>query len=217
MKYLEKQKVIELRKLGLTISEIKKFIPVSKSTISLWIDGIVIPKSAQKRIRDKITFGQYRSREVLKQKSLSKKAEIERFSVGVLREIELSKNLAILICSCLYEGEGGKGKGQSFTFTNSDPKMVKTFLSLLRIAFKMDESKFRVCMHLHKYHKEEKQKDFWSKVTGISKDKFIKTFWKNTNSLYKKDNYQGCLSIRYYDISIKNKLMSIFNRLSVNL
>jgi len=45
MKLIEKQKVIELRKRGMTLSEIQKLVSVSKGTISLWMRDIILTKA----------------------------------------------------------------------------------------------------------------------------------------------------------------------------
>jgi len=64
-----------------------------------------------------------------------------------------------LACALLYWCEGEK-KGGAVRFTNSDPVMIQTFLNLFRQSFKLDESKFRICLHLHSYHNQQKQKKF---------------------------------------------------------
>ena len=91
------------------------------------------------------------------------------------------------------------GEGQSIT----------TFIFLFRNSFKLDESKFRVLMHLHKYHNEKTEKDFWSKITKIPQNQFNKTYLKQNSGKYKKEGYQGCIKIYYGDVSIARKLRSI--------
>ncbi|MDQ5968896.1 MAG: hypothetical protein QG579_53 [Patescibacteria group bacterium] len=213
MKIKEKRTAISLRKRGMTISEIQKVVHVSKSSISLWIRDVQLSPMESERIENKITAGQLRSREVIKQKSVNKLAEINKFARESFKRVEVTKSLEILLCACLYEGEGNKGFNQSLSFTNSDPKMISTFLGLLRSGFDVDESKFRVCIHLHHYHDKNKQLEFWSNITRIPKSQFMKPFMKKNSGLYKKEGYAGCISIRYYDISLKRKLMSIFKEL----
>lgn len=213
MKLKEKHIAIELRKKGMTISEIQKVIHVSKSTISSWIQNIVLSPSENKRIENKITNGQLKSRAVIKQKSITRQLEIEEFAKQSFRLISVTQDLKRLLCACLYEGEGNKGYNQSLSFTNSDPKMILAFLGLLRDGFNVDESKFRVCVHLHSYHDIGKQIKFWSKITKISQSQFMKPFMKKNSGLYKKEGYAGCISIRYYDISLKRKLMAMFKEL----
>lgn len=93
-------------------------------------------------------------------------------------------------------------------FTNSDPILVKVFLSALRKSFDLDESKFRVAMHLHSYHKEKEEKVFWSEVTSIPESKFLKTFKKQESGINKKEGYRGCVQIKYFDVNIKRTLLA---------
>ncbi len=72
----------------------------------------------------------------------------------------------------------------------------------------IDESKFRVMMHLHSYHVEANEKRFWAKVTGIPESKFLKTFQKKESGINKKEGYRGCVQIKYFDVSIKRTLLA---------
>jgi hypothetical protein len=55
-------------------------------------------------------------------------------------------------------------------------------------------------------NKIKKQLNFWSKCTNIPLSNFIKPFMKKSSGLYKKKEYQGCASIRYYDSCIAKEL-----------
>jgi len=68
----------------------------------------------------------------------------------------------------------------------------------LRECFVLDEKKFHPCIHLHSYHSPEKQLDFWSKVTDINKQQFIKPYLK-----------QGCISLRYFNNDLARRLMAV--------
>ena len=109
----------------------------------------------------------------------------------------------------IYWCEGNKSLRDSVFFTNSDPRLIANFLHLFRNSFDIDESKFRVCMHLHDYHNEEKQLNFWSDVTFIPKNQFFKSYKKLNTKKRIRDNYQGCIQVRYYDINIARKLQAV--------
>ena len=49
----EKQKAIELRRKGLSYSEILKQIPVAKSSLSLWLKSVKLAVSQKQRLTDK--------------------------------------------------------------------------------------------------------------------------------------------------------------------
>ncbi len=214
MKLAEKQKVIELRKKGMTLSEIQKLVPASKSSISLWMRGIILSKEEQERIDKKITDGQFKSREILRNKAILRQKDIETYAESVFDGFKFNKQMAMLFSACLYECEGGKAPYCTFSFTNSNPYLVQIFLKSLRNGFDVDEKKFRLHLHLHSYHDKQKQLMFWSNVTKVPLSQFIKVYLKKTSGMYKKDGYPGCLTIRYHDVTLKNKLLAIFKNLN---
>ena len=91
--------------------------------------------------------------------------------------------------------------------------MIKTFLSLLRKAYSIDENKIKAVLHLHSYHNPKKQIEYWSKVTKIRKEN-ISVYHKKNKGIRKKDNYNGCISIRYGDVRILDELLLIIKRLA---
>ena len=50
-KVSEKKKAIELRKQGLSYSEIRKIVTVAKSTLSLWLRSVGLAKRHIRRIK----------------------------------------------------------------------------------------------------------------------------------------------------------------------
>lgn len=199
---------IELRKKGYSINEIARIVPVSKSTISLWCSSVVLGKKAKDRIDSLLSRGQVRSRAKIKLLTQSKTKKAFESAATVLNTVHFEQDHFRILCSMVYFCEGAKSLG-SVNFTNSDPQLIGFFLFLLRKSFKIKESKLRVLMHLHDYHNEEIQKDFWSNTTSIPKHQFQKTYLKQSNHLYRKDNYQGCVVVRYYDTSVARDLNAI--------
>ena len=84
MKVLEKHKAIALRKSGMTISEIGKIVPVSKSTIALWVKDLRLSKVAKESIQNKLTLAQNNSRAVLVAKNINRQIEINEFYKRIL-------------------------------------------------------------------------------------------------------------------------------------
>jgi len=65
-------------------------------------------------------------------------------------------------------------------------------------------------MHLHSYHNENIQKDFWSNLTKIPKTQFNKTFLKPHTGKRIRDNYPGCVAIIYHDRALARLLKEIY-------
>ncbi|HCC83232.1 TPA: hypothetical protein DEP96_00085 [Candidatus Uhrbacteria bacterium] len=130
-----------------------------------------------------------------------------------MAQLPKTKNFWRLVAALLYWCEGGKQSLSSgINFSNSDPELMKTFLSALRKGFTLDESKFRVLMHLHEYHDETKQQTFWSRVTNIPVAQFQKTYKKPHTGKRKHLNYEGCASLRYYNAGIVKNLIIIYSQ-----
>ena len=107
----------------------------------------------------------------------------------------------------LYWGEGTK-QGGSVVFSNSDPQMIRFFLSFLRTICNIDEKRLRILLHIYDDQKEDELKKFWSKITDIPKAQYSKTtFHRNTKGTYKKKSVYGTVSLRYSD----KKLLDIIN------
>ncbi len=87
---------------------------------------------------------------------------------------------------------------------------------MLRSGFDIDEKKFSVCVHLHYYHDEEKQLNFWSKTARISRDHFMRPYRKPHTGVNKKEGYEGCVRINYYDISLRRKIIAIADQFIKN-
>lgn len=117
-----------------------------------------------------------------------------------------------IITASLFWAEGSKSINH-IAFTNSDPKMIKTFMSLLRNSFHLDESKFHISVHLYEYHDPARMIKFWSEITNIKLGQFIKPYLKPHTSFRKHDNYKGCITVRYYDVKIARELTAIYNEL----
>ena|SRR3989344_4466202 len=202
-------KARKLRLKGYSVKELHKLLEVSKSSISLWIQGVELSDKAQARLRKNYTNGQLASQKTIKEKTLQKDAQASDFAKELISKINTTQPDQTALCAMIYLCEGNKLLKSLVTFTNSDPGRIATFLYLFRNSFDIDERKFRVLMHLHKYHDEKSQKDFWSKITNIPKEQFNKTYQKPSNGKYKKEGYQGCIKVYYGDVSIARKLQSV--------
>lgn len=195
------KKAIELRKRGFSLKEISDKLLISKSTASKWLKDTKIDKIGIDRLDKKITRGRKRGVNTVKNIRELKNEIIKKQSEALLKNFKSNQVIDKIFCSLLYWCEGGKTEGAIY-FTNSDPILIKCFLKLLRNSFEIDESKFRISLHLHPYHNEKKQKIFWSKITNIPINNFFKIYKKENTGKTKKDNYQGCISLRYYDHKI---------------
>lgn len=200
MRFYSDKIVKKIRKLrkekGLSLDKLEKKFEIQSSTISRWIQDInsnnPIFLSAQRR-----------------------EQEARHRYVNLVNVNHLSIRQAKLLCSLLYWCEGSKyPSSNTLAFSNSDEILITTFLFLLRRAFKIDENKLRVHLQLHTTHRKEEITNYWSKLLGITKDKFYKpTVTKPTHTM-KRLNYKGTCTIKYHDVKLLLGVMGIYESLA---
>jgi len=201
-----------LRRQGASLREIETVTNVSKSTLSRWLRDIELSPKAiaillekKENTKENLKKGIYYHKvykEKVKQRNDDSVAE-------VLASIKLNKSMIKLACALLYWAEGGKHYG--VRFTNSDPKMIATFLHLLRSGFNIDEKRLKLLVHIHEYHDERLVKLFWSQVTHIPIEQFNKSYLKPHTAIRQKDGYMGCAHVYYSDWTVVHELMTLYN------
>lgn len=206
-----KEKAIRLRNKGYSIKEISEIIHVSKNTSSLWNRGIALNTAALQRLLKRKILGQYKSIETKRKKKEIATESVRRKALAELEKTNLTIENSKLLCSIFFWTEGGKHTDSYVYFTNSDPKMVSVFITLMRFSFAVDEKKFRALVHIHEYHNDMQMKRFWSDVTKIPISQFSKSYLKQNTKKRKRESYPGCIRIRYYDSKIASELRTIYN------
>lgn len=209
MKTKEKLAAVKLRKKGYSLKEIVEALNIAKSSASEWVRNIPLSKSAEKRLLSRISKGQLASQKAKRIITAKKEKEALDNANLILSGFLLTDPCTKILCSMIYYCEGEKSVSKGVSFTNSDPNLVSLFLHLFRKSFSLDESKLRVCVHLHSYHNPKKQLKFWSKTTNIPLKQFIKPYLKPSSGMYKKEGYAGCVNIRYGDVIVSREIKAI--------
>lgn len=201
---------IHLRKGGCSLREISEQLKISKSTASLWVREVIISKDGTCRLNKISNDARKRALKTNENKRSEILKSININCTALKNPKKHSKDLLKIYLSLLFWGEGSK-KERRLTFTNSDPKMIVSYLYLLRKSFNIDESKFRAVIHLHPYHNYGEMLKFWVDVTKI-KNSNITIYKKKNSGIRKSKNYKGCISVRYYDVNILDELFIIIER-----
>lgn len=201
----------KLREKGYSLKEISEKLNIAKGTSSVWLRDIELSKEALKRLEKRKLLGRVKSSETKRRRREERYKLLNLKSEKVLSFTKINKNHLKLLCAVLYWCEGSKDPQKNgIHFINSDPQMIKTFLNLFRSAFDLREDKFRACVHLHSYHSPIKQLRFWSNLTKIPLKQFYKPYRKPNTRKRIKENYQGCISIRYHDSNLGCQLKSLY-------
>lgn len=198
-----KLEAIELRKAGLTYSEILSKIPVAKSTLSDWLYSVGLSKKQKQRITEKRLAASLKGAMAKKTARLARVQKILTDSSAQIKN--LSAREQWLIGVALYWAEGSKEKdehpGSAFVFTNSDPEMIKYFLFWLQSSLNISRNDIHFHLYLHDMYKEKAEKiiSFWIAKTGFERKSFEGVYFKrNKDGTVRKnvgDNYTGVLRV----------------------
>lgn len=117
---------------------------------------------------------------------------------------DLNTKELTLIGAALYLCEGTKARKlkngrthMAIEFTNKDPRAIKMFIKFLTRVIKAERNRVKAELFIYPDLDERKLIKFWSKVSGIPKQRFNKTIvLKQKNEKYK-PNLLGTLKIRY--------------------
>lgn len=206
-----KTKARLLRRQGRSILDIAATTGLAKSTVSLWVSDVPLRPELDAVLKGRKMTGAAEGRRMLaglralKQEGFVKEAK-GCIAMNAIDTVSFWRLSAAQLFWC----EGSKDLSR-LIFTNSDPALMATFIRSLRLGFGVDERKFRALLHLHEYHDPETQVAYWSRITGIPSVKFNKTYLKPHTGKRKRDGYQGCLSLRYGDASLAQKLSALYH------
>lgn len=199
----EKEAAIALRKKGHTYSEILKEIPVSKSTLSLWLRDVGLSKKQKQHLTKRKLAAMRRGSEANRKKRLEL---TEQIKTSARKEInELSNNELWLMGVMLYWAEGSKEKSWSknspVELINMDPMVLRFFLKWLKAYCGVKKKDLIYTIYIHKNSENvAKAEKHWRKTLNLdSNDKMYiyykkhnpKTVRKHTNN-----NYFGSCAVR---------------------
>ncbi|HNY35811.1 MAG TPA: hypothetical protein PLD14_02550 [Candidatus Pacearchaeota archaeon] len=193
-KIKEKEEAIKFRKNGFSYSEILKQIPISRSTLSLWLRSVGLAKAQFQRTTQKRIEGGLRGAAARRRNRIKITEEIKSKAIKEVKNIDI-KNLW-LIGIALYWAEGSKekesGTNSGVKFSNSDHRMILLFIKWLKNSFLINSSDLIYELYIHETADIKKAQIYWSNILSISTEKIrtylkkskIKTIRKNTCSDY---------------------------------
>ena len=207
MKHLEKQQAIALRSQGLSYREIQASVPVSRGSLSRWLQDIQLTNDQHERLLGKsagtrrmfVAWNHLRQTTTQARKRAIR--ERSRADIGRLTGRELQ-----LIGSALYWAEGSKGVDTSVVeFVNTDPSMIALIMRWFRLCCHVPEPKFRARVQFHDAARQETVEAFWSEITEIPRGQFTRPFLKLSPSSQRKLGNRlpyGTIHIRIADVQL---------------
>lgn len=197
-KIKQREKAVQLRKRGLSYSQIRTQISVSKSTLSLWLDSMPLSHDQIQQLRGKNPKRIERFKETMKKK----REEQENI---VLEEVRkdygvISRRERIIAGLYLYWGEGTKSAPCTVAVANTDPDVLKFFLRWLN-EFGIKNNQVSVVLHLYKDMDYDKERVFWSNYIKVPESCFKKPYIKDSklsDITYKNGFGHGTCNVRYF-------------------
>ena len=209
-----KQKAISLRKEGLSIREIEKLLLIPRSTLSGWLKEVELTEVQRTRLKQSSDLSLVKARVKASQWHRSQKEQ--RLQIAkvdaefVLKEIEINDNTVELALAMLYLGEGAKSG--TTAIGNSNPLIMKFFLTILIRKYKVDPSKIRFDLHIRHDQDPQEIKKYWSKELDVPLDSFKYVVAdKRTVGKVSYPHYKGVCIINCGNVAIQRKLIYLYN------
>lgn len=215
MKGLSKQKeqAIALRRRGFSYKRIRKELGTPLSTLNGWFKSVTLTEKQKKRLHKNWQEALVLAR---KKASATHRAAREKREELLRNEVRLycqnpvfstrcTKELALAM---LYLGEGNKKKNMGLG--NSDPKIIRYYVSSLQELYGIDPSSLYTALHLRADQDEEELKRFWSRESGVPLERFRYVLRdKRTIGKPTYPNYKGVCFIGGGGVEIQRRLLYI--------
>jgi len=208
MKNLEKEKSIALRRAGVSMGEIAKHLNVAKSSVSYWVRNIELSKTQKNKLNKN-----GHSIEAIEKRRITRIANTKKKREEIIRKAESEvseflKDPLWCIGVALYLGEGGKTQ-QTARVANSDPSVIRIMMRFFERYSGVSKDKFRGHVHTFSHNNATKAEHYWSKISGIPREKFFKTYIKQSSASKKKRETlpYGTVQIYILDTSFFFRLM----------
>jgi hypothetical protein len=226
----DKFKAYKLRVAGRSYNEIAKLLGIPKSTLSGWFSDLILPQEAQDRLKKRVYEKSVQAlmKRNLAQTYLAEKRSRQTRSLSKTEIGQLNDRDLLIAGIALYWAEGYKrpilknGKIKTYhpvRITNSDPLLIKTFLRFIREVCCVSEEKIRASIRIYEHQNEAYLLNFWQNITGISTNRFGKTYSGVSISSQRKRPFNilpyGTIQIGISDTNLYHKIMGWIDGLGI--
>lgn len=213
-----KERVISLRRKGLSYNEIRAEIPLAKSTVSDWCKDIKLTKRQILRLNQLKKNGGYAGS--LKGSKVNQKrraVEIGQIKEAARLEAPLLLNEKLWLAGLmLYWAEGCKT--QFVGISNSNPNIIKYMMKWFREICKVPDFKFRAHLHLHSGQNEKSMKHYWSRITNIPLSQFLKSYIKKEGTGQRKNRlYNGTIRVSINSSNLLHRIQGWIEAIEINV
>ncbi len=210
---MKKDLAVKLRIEGKSYNQISSVLGVAKSTLNYWLKDIKLSDEAQELINQRVKKTSIAALIIRnKNQSILARKRAELIKEKAKREFKIkSKNKLFLAGVALYWAEGYKkgalgSKWKSFDFANADPEMIKLMALFLKKHCGVDYKKIKIQILAHPNININRAVSFWSHITKVPKNQFIKTCFALSRSSQQKRNKKslpnGTVHLRVNDVKL---------------
>lgn len=186
-----------MRMKGMSYSQIKKDLGVSKGALSVWLRDYPLSEERLRALRDHSEIRIEKYRETRRH---TREARWEEMKVRSAADIGILSKREIMIAGLfLYWGEGGKTESYTTTLSNTDPVMLRFYIQWLQI-LGVPKEKIRARVHLYADMDIDTELSFWSKELGLPISAFRKSYVKQSTRsalTYKQKFTHGTCNVIY--------------------
>ena len=154
----EQRRARSLRGLGWSIGEIERELDVSRASVSLWVRDVELAPEAQRRLLGRAGLGPINS--AARSRARARAVREAYQAEGRRRAREGGPTYAI---GCMLHWAEGDKTRNSVRMANSDPELLRLFLSFLRTHFAVGDEKIALHCNLFADHLSRRAEieDFW--------------------------------------------------------
>jgi len=160
-----KERAVGMRKRGASLRDVAKRLGIPKSTLNYWFRDVQLSDFHRQRLRKRHEMALTKARvEAVKWHNAQKAARLRMAAIQAaetIAKIDLTNDAtAELALALLYLGEGAEKS--STALGNSDPRIVRFFVTLLQRLYGVPLSSIRCDLHLRADQDPEQMIRFWS-------------------------------------------------------
>ena len=196
-----------MRKKGMSYSQIKEKLNVSKSTLSGWLYDMPLSPERIRELQADSPIRIEKYRNTMRAKREKKFAEAYQEMSKKIKK--LSSRELFLTGLFLYWAEGSKTTNAAVGLTNTNPNMLKFYIRWLEL-FGVRPDQLRVSLHLYSDMNIEKQEKYWSKELSIPLSQFRKSYIKEnkfSSITYHNGFGQGTCSVTVGSARLNEKVL----------
>lgn len=202
-KHLEREQAIALRRQGLSYSEIRRRVPVSKSSLSVWLRSVGLLEWQQQRLSEKkLAAAGSGGRKRHDQRVLRTKRTIEQ-ALSEGQQYLQTKDIDWLTGVVLYWAEGSKPKpwnhAEQLSFTNMDATTILIMRRWLERYCAARPTDISYALYIHVGADIRGAQEFWLSKLEIDSEQ-LRTYFKKHNPSPRRQNvgreYHGIMRMR---------------------